>query len=145
MENMNEFNMEENHNVSNVGFKASNEQLIHIEKRKHPRIEASMLIKIQIEDVAVLATTINISCSGIFCQTEMYIPIKSKVKLLFALPYYGDQKKQIEQMECCGEVVRVQLDLTDVRKMPAYNIAISFTNLNEQERKKIDNYIKFTP
>lgn len=144
MENMNEFEMEENRDVLNYGFKASKEQLIHIEKRKHPRIEATMLIKIQTEDVAVLATTINISCSGIFCQTELYIPIKTKVKLLFALPYHGDQKKQIEQMECWGEVVRIQLDLTDVRKVPAYNIAISFTNLSEQERKKIDNYIKMT-
>ena len=68
----------------------------------------------------------------------------TKVKLLFALPYYGDKKKQIEQMECCGEVVRIQLDLTDVRKVPAYNIAITFINLNEQERKQIDNFIKLT-
>jgi len=141
---MNEFEMEKNPNVSNYGFKASKEQLIHLEKRKHPRIESSMLIKIQKENVTVLATTINISCSGIFCQTEMYIPIKTKVNLLFALPYYGDQKKRIEQMECCGEVVRIQLDLTDVRKVPAYNIAITFINLNEQEKKKIDNYMKFT-
>ncbi len=109
-----------------------------IEKRRHPRIEERLPLKIKDEGFDTISVTKNISCSGVFCQVEGYFPILSKVKIILLLPAEGKTKAHPIHIE--GVVVRSE----PVKSATAPNcrsIAIFFSKIKRQDTFKISNYI----
>jgi hypothetical protein len=62
------------------------------EKRKHPRIDQHLPVRIVANGYDFLTTTQNISCLGAYCRLEKYIPPFTKIALRLALPVEGKSR-----------------------------------------------------
>jgi hypothetical protein len=109
-----------------------------IERRRHPRVEEKIPLKIKDEGFDAISVTKNISCSGVFCQVEGYFPLLSKVKIVLLLP--SEEKAKAHPIHIEGVVVRSE----PVKSSPesnCRNVAIFFSRIKRQDASKISNYI----
>lgn len=108
------------------------------ERRKHPRVDEKVPLKIKDDGFDAISVTKNISCSGVFCQVEGYFPLLSKVKIVLLLP--SGQKSKAHPIHIEGVVVRSE----PVKTAPdsnCRNVAIFFNKVKRQDSVKIANYI----
>jgi c-di-GMP-binding flagellar brake protein YcgR len=106
---------------------------INQEKRLYPRVEYKLPIKVAADGYDFITTTKNVSCVGVYCRIEKYIPPFTRVLVKMNPPIL---------VECKGVVVRTE----DEEKGNGFNIAIFFNEISEGQRKKIGRYIsQFLP
>jgi len=108
-----------------------------IEKRKAPRINKSLPIKLNRKDFDVITETKNISCIGVYCAVPKYIEPMTKLKIVLIIPKHPGSKSSNQTIECKGVVVR-----TDVLENNNYNIAIFFNEIKERDKQKISSYVE---
>ncbi len=111
------------------------------EKRKHPRSKKSIDFKIETDGSTIAAKSIDLSCIGAYCQADKYIPPMTNLKIVLALPG-GNQKGEVEHVECIGAVVRVEKIPSKTNEDDQYNIAIYFNEIEESEKEKIANFLE---
>jgi len=109
-----------------------------IDRRRHPRVEERLPLKIKDEGFDAISVTKNISCSGVFCQVEGYFPLLSKVKIVLLLPSEDKAKARPIHME--GVVVRSE-PVKSAPESNCRNVAIFFNKIKRQDAAKISNYI----
>ncbi|NOG85959.1 MAG: PilZ domain-containing protein [Candidatus Scalindua sp. SCAELEC01] len=112
-----------------------------IENRKYPRIKKRLQFKIRTDDFVVVTESINLSCIGVSCQIKDKIPFMTRLKIVLRLPC-SDEKKEDICVECYGVVVRVEKVLSKSRGITEYHIAIFFSEIEEEEREKLSDYIQ---
>jgi hypothetical protein len=109
-----------------------------IERRRHPRVDEKLPLKIKDESFDAISVTKNVSCSGVFCQVDGYFPLLSKVKIVLLLP--SEEKAKARPIRIEGVIVRSE----PVNLSPGSsfrNIAIFFNKIKRQDTAKISNYI----
>jgi hypothetical protein len=109
-----------------------------IERRRQPRVEEKIPLKIKDEGFDAISVTKNISCSGVFCQVDGYFPLLSKVKIVLLLPSEGKSKAHPVHID--GVVVRSE----PVKNFPesnCRNIGIFFNKIKKQDQNRISGYI----
>lgn len=109
-----------------------------VEKRKYPRVEEKIPLKIKDEEFDAITVSKNISCAGVFCQVGKSFPLLSKVKVVLLLPTEGKAKAHPIYID--GVVVRSE-SVKSASKPNYHNIAIFFSKIRRQDRSKISNYI----
>ena len=70
-----------------------------------------------------------------------YIPLMTGLDIVMALPR-SDEKDEFEYIKCNGSVVRVEKVSFDANERKAYNIAIYFTEIEDSEKQKIENFFE---
>lgn len=110
------------------------------ERRRYPRVEKNIAIKLKDKDVDFVTETENISCIGAYCQIDSYLPILTKLKITLLLPR-SKKSQSAKRIVCEGSVVRVERShaLLENNK---YNIAIYFNEIAKGDMKLIDAYVK---
>lgn len=109
------------------------------ERRRQPRVEEKIPLKIKDEGFDAISVTKNISCSGVFCQVDGYFPLLSKVKIVLLLP--SEEKSKAHPVHIDGVVVRSE-PVKDVGPgANCRNIAIFFNKIKKQDQNKISSYI----
>ena len=111
------------------------------ERRRYPRIEKALPIKIAADGYDFATSTQNVSCIGAYCHLDKYIPPFTKIAVRVTLPIVtGDGVKNVD-VECRRVIVR-----TEDEKRGGFNIAIFFNGIKDSQRKKISQYInQFLP
>lgn len=113
------------------------------ERRKHPRSEVSLPLKITKEDFDIITETKNISCAGAYCQVNRYLPLMSKVALTMYLPNKTFCKTKTKKITCNGVVVRIEPVIVENTDLPQHNVAIFFTDLSEVDKNRIVQYVNY--
>lgn len=101
------------------------------ERREYPRVRGDFRVEIAHHKSCVIADTINISASGIYCQSGHSIPLFREIGIRIKLPGF------IEIIECSGAVVRCE-------KVPGkerYNTAIFFEDLSSKDKGRLSSYV----
>ncbi len=111
-----------------------------VEKRRHPRIRKCINFEIKPNGSTISAESIDLSCIGVYCQVDKYIPSMTNLKIVIALSC-EDQEEGVEYVECNGVVVRVKRILSN-NGGNTHNIAIFFNEIKESEKEKIANFLK---
>ena len=106
------------------------------ERRKFPRIEKEVALKIRAENCDLVTQTKNISCVGAYCWINRYIPPLTKLSIILLLPHRSESKNGIIKVQCRGVVVR-----TEKRSPQGFDIAIYFNEINNRNKGKIEKYI----
>lgn len=107
------------------------------ERRKNPRIESSLPVNIVTNGYDFHTSTKNISCLGAYCRVSKYIPPFTRLAIGLELPLASEKTK----VDCSGVVVR-----SEDEKDGGFNIAIYFNDINNNQRKKLTQYInQFLP
>ncbi len=113
-----------------------------VEKRLYPRIRQKLPIELAANGYDFVTTTKNVSCLGVYCHIEKYVPPFTKVLIKLSLPISVKGVKKTLKIECKGVVVRTE----DEKKGKGFNVAIFFNEISETHRKKINRYLsQFLP
>ena len=112
-----------------------------MERRKHPRTENALPLKIFKKGLDVITETRNISCSGAYCRVSRPLPMMSKIGVTLLLPTYRKNKANSEKVKCNGVVVRSEPEIIEEADSACQNVAIFFTDLSNKDRKKIAEYV----
>ena len=108
------------------------------ERRKYPRLEKNIPLKVSYPNVDIVTQTKNISCIGAYCSINASLPLMTKLRVTLLLPEkeknYNEKSKKVT---CVGVVVRSQ----ETREKGIYDTAIFFEQIRERERQKLEEYI----
>jgi len=106
------------------------------ERRKHPRIDKRLPIKVAANGYDFATTTQNISCVGAYCHINKYVPPFTRVMIKLSLPLRNQKGSRNATVECKGVLVR-----TEDEDNGGFNIAIFFNDIREEQKKKIAAYV----
>lgn len=116
-----------------------------VERRKHPRIITRLPLELEHDTLSVTAETKDLSCAGVYCQTDTSLPLMSKVAIIMFLPYASPNgTTTTKEIRCKGVVVRSEPTILASASSAHHNIAIFFTELTEVDRKIIAQYVEDT-
>jgi len=110
-----------------------------IDKRVRPRFILSLPLEISTPRFHLLTRTKNISCSGVYCEINRYIPLRTKLSVAMKLSFFIDGKKVQRTVNCPAEVVRI--DPPTKRIFANYNVGIVFSEIEEKNRDFILQYV----
>lgn len=112
------------------------------ERRKAPRIENSLPLKISYPDFDIVTETKNISSSGVYCSVSKALEPMTKLNIVILVPNTTGRYKTIRKINCEGVVVRKEesKNVKNNGKHP-YFIGIFFNDIKETDRKALAAYI----
>lgn len=107
------------------------------EKRKTPRVEEKLPIKIMEGDHGIVVETKNISASGAYLITDKPMPLMSKVMVTLLIPECEGKNNKVQ---CGGTVVRTAP--TTLNNKTLYETAIFFDDITEKAKNMISRHVK---
>jgi len=109
------------------------------ERRKHPRIFKKLPLKLKINSFDLATETLNISSSGVYCQTDKYLEPMTKVSIVLLLPLRLKNNTVVtKKVSCEGVVVRTEKS----REGNKFNIAVFFSDVPKTDAENISRYIE---
>ena len=108
------------------------------ERRKHPRLQKNIPLKLRSDTFDVVTETKNLSCVGAYCRVNKYFEPMTKLEIHLLLPLKKNDKTVVQKVSCHGVVVRVE-------SQPGhdyFHIAIFFNDIAKKDTKIIADYIK---
>ena len=106
------------------------------ERRRYPRIEKELPLKIRTDEYDLVTQTKNLSCIGAYCAVDKYIPPLTKLSIILLLPLKTKNKNTNVKIQCKGVVVR-----TEGKPPEGFNIAIFFNEISPRDKDKIATYV----
>lgn len=111
------------------------------ERRKYPRIEHRLPLKVAANGYDFSTSSENVSCVGAYCYINKYVPPFTKVSIKLSLPVTAGNIRKNYNVECKGVIVRTEDDAKG-----GFNIAVFFNEINGGQRKIISQYVsQFLP
>ncbi|MCA9400345.1 MAG: PilZ domain-containing protein [Candidatus Omnitrophica bacterium] len=107
------------------------------ERRRDPRLENNIPLKIKLDGGDVVTETVNISRSGAYCRVTEYIEPMTKLDIHLLLPVRKNGKDVTKKVACQGVVVRVE----PVDQTTNFNIAVFFNDITQRDSETIADYI----
>lgn len=109
------------------------------ERRKYPRAQFNLPIKIVDSMFDIVTETKDISGNGAYCAVNEDIEPMTKLGITLLVPIKKGGKKLLRKINCTGVVVRKEYVQGNGKR--AYNIGIYFNEIKEADRKMIVSYI----
>ena len=111
------------------------------ERRRYPRVEKKLPLNVAADGYDFVTSSQNISCVGVYCHVNKYIPPFTKIAVKIRLPKNSNVKTTECDVECKGVIV-----MTEDEKSGGFNIAIFFNEIKSSQRNKISCYLaQFLP
>lgn len=113
------------------------------DRRAHPRVEANLagqIVTAVPPTEAVVVRGRNISCTGVYCHIDRFIPPFQKLRLSMILPIRENGRIRNETIQLDGVTVRVEPDREDPDVLD-YHVAIFFENLSKEDKRLITTYV----
>jgi len=107
------------------------------ERRKHPRLENNVPIKICQEDGDIVTESRNISRAGVYCRVQKPLGVMTKLKIHLLLPSQKNGKITTKKVSCQGVVVRTE----PIKGEDAFYAAIFFNDISPKEAEYISEYV----
>ncbi len=107
------------------------------ERRKHPRLEQTIPIKISSEETDVVTETYNLSCAGAYCKVNKYFEPMTRISIHLLLPLKRRGKTVTKKLTCHGVVVRTE----SIPGQDYYKVAIFFSDILPADTKVISEYV----
>ncbi len=105
------------------------------ERRRPPRIQRHLPLKIQQDRTFDVTETINLSRSGVYCRLHRSLPEMTRLRIVLSLPA-GDGGTPPEYVSCDGVVVR-----SETHGPGDHRIAIFFETIPEADKEKLSRFI----
>ncbi len=110
------------------------------EKRADRRYNLDYCFEISNGDFKIQSQIKNISCGGIFCQTDKFIPLKTKLNVKMEIPLFVNRKRIDNTIQCAAEVARI--DPLMRQREAKYNLGISFSDVSVDDKALILKFVK---
>ncbi|MBI4354672.1 MAG: PilZ domain-containing protein [Candidatus Omnitrophica bacterium] len=106
------------------------------ERRSAPRVEHQIPVVVKERQRSFIVHTKNLSASGAYCTFANFVAPMTKLQVNLQL----DQLGRPQTIACQGIVVRVNPP-SFRRRCSAYDVAIFFNDLSDQDRTAIARYV----
>ena len=106
------------------------------ERRRDPRVDKNIPLKISTGDVDLVTETKNLSRSGAYCRVNKYIEPMTKLKIHLLLPVKKNSRMTTKKITCSGVIVR-----TENLSNNEYSIAVYFNDITARDADSITDYI----
>ncbi len=110
-----------------------------IGNRKHPRFILMLPLEISADDFYIETKTKNISCAGIYCEVDRFIPKETKIKISMKISLTINHQRVKKKINCPGRVVRIYPP--NQQNDTSYNIAIEFSKIDQADKDLLLQYI----
>ncbi len=110
------------------------------DRRGHRRYRLDYCFEISGDDFKIQSIIKDISCGGIFCQINRFIPLKTKLNIKMEMPVFIDKKRIDNTIRCVAEVARI--DPLTCQNGDKYNLGISFFNVSEEDKALILKFLR---
>ena len=107
------------------------------DRRKHPRLDNNVPIKLSSDETDVVTETRNLSCAGAYCKVNKHFEPMTRIKIHLLLPLKRRSKTVTKKLSCDGIVVRSE----SVPGEDYFNVAIFFNQISPTDSKVIAEYI----
>ncbi len=107
------------------------------ERRRDPRLENSIPLKIVQKGINISTNTVNVSRSGAYCTVDQYIEPMTKMKIDLMVPVRQNGKFVSKKISCDGVVVRAE----ECEDGKSHNIAIFFNDIAQKDAERIAEYV----
>ncbi|MBF0504340.1 MAG: PilZ domain-containing protein [Candidatus Omnitrophica bacterium] len=109
------------------------------EKRRNPRLEEKIPLKITSDLGDILTETKNLSCSGAYCRVSQRLEPMTRLRIHLLLPMRKNDKVTTKRITCQGIVVRVEAaaDSKDY-----FDTAIFFSDIAPKDTRNISEFIE---
>ncbi len=111
------------------------------ERRKDPRRDGNLPLKISKQGLDMVTETRNISSSGVYCRVNQPLPVMTKIELTLLLPQHTKNRISSEKIKCGGVVVRSEPDILEQADKAYQSVAIFFTDISKKNKEKISQYV----
>jgi hypothetical protein len=108
------------------------------ERRRDPRLENNIPVKICRDDGDLVTETQNISRSGAYCRVNQYIAPMTKLKIHLLVSVSKSGKNVTKKISCEGVVVRAE----PVPGDEGCRIAIFFSDMARRDGEYITDYVR---
>jgi hypothetical protein len=111
-----------------------------LERRKHPRVEKNVPLKLSWADADVVTETRNISCAGAYCRVSKYIEPMTRVEVTLLLPVKKGEKITTKKVTCRGVVVRTE----NIPDGEEFYTAIFFSDILPKDSRILAQFVENT-
>jgi hypothetical protein len=109
-----------------------------VEKRRYPRVENNIPLKISTGDVDLVTETRNISCSGAYCWVNKFLEPMTKMAVTLLIPFKKAGKATTKKITCGGVVVRTE----NIPDGDGFNTAIFFNDIHPRDTRFLADYVQ---
>ena len=120
-----------------------NDQGRNFDRRVNQRFDANLPLNLGTEGFHFESTTKNISCSGVYCHINFFLPVMTKLEVTMKLPLIENGKKVEKTFIVSAVVVRIDPEF-DTAGCEDYHIGLFFMGIKDEHRDLIATYIKQT-
>jgi len=107
------------------------------ERRRSPRLEHTVPLKLSSGDIDIVTETSNLSSSGVYCRVSAYIEPMTKLKIHLLLPIKKNNRSSTKRISCQGVVVRAE----SVPEQNYFNAAIFFNDIQPKDIQAISDFV----
>ena len=107
------------------------------ERRRAPRLEHNVPLKLSSVDVEIVTETKNLSSSGAYCRVNKFIEPMTKLKIHLLLPVKKNNRMTTRKVSCQGIVVRSEA----VAGHDYFNTAIFFSDLSVKDSQSLKDFV----
>jgi len=109
------------------------------ERRRAPRADIKVPLKIKRARDVIVGSTKNISASGAYIMLDTFVPLNTKLNVTLLIPKAG--RGQPKKVQCRGIVVRNRPERGGAAA-PHYSMAIFFTDIDQRDQRALSDYVK---
>jgi hypothetical protein len=109
------------------------------DNRRHPRFILVLPIQISTKDFTVNTTSRNISCSGLLCEIDRFIPLNTDIEVSMKLAYQEGEKKINKTVKCKARIARIEKQRSDEDE--SCQVGIAFEDIQEEDKYILKEYI----
>jgi len=107
------------------------------DRRRDPRIDNNIPLKISSHDSDLVTETWNLSKSGVYCRVTQYVEPMTKLKIHLLLPVQKNGRRTTKKITCQGIIVRIE----DVPGEAYYNAAVFFSDIQAKDADYISDFV----
>ena len=108
------------------------------ERRRSPRFDYTIPLKLSSGDVEIVTETRNVSSSGVYCRVNTYIEPMTKLKIHLLLPVKKSNRISTKRISCQGVVVRTE----SVPQQEYFNAAIFFNDIQPKDIRALADFVE---
>lgn len=109
-------------------------------KRSHKRYKLEHDFEIITDNFKIHSQIKDISCGGVFCQTDRFIPLNTELNVRLHLPVFIDRRKIDNEISCAAKVARI--DPLTKKQDTKYDLGISFSKVSDKDKNLILKFVK---
>ena len=109
-------------------------------KRANKRYKLDHCLELFVNDFKIDSQIKNISCGGVFCQTDKFVPLKTELNIKMDMSLFIDRKMVENVINCAAQVARIERVIN--QSEGKYNLGLSFSDLSVDDKAIILKFIK---